>query len=103
MRNEQGSRLMNFAAILLCLGMLFVMLLSPLYLAMEIDHDCHGDDCPICELIARCENTLRQFSGLDFAPAVIWMPFACLMLTLAASDHFVFSETLVSQKIRLND
>ena len=41
----------------------FVLLFSILYIAVEADHDCTGEDCPICEQIAICQQQLEQLSG----------------------------------------
>lgn len=41
----------------------FVLLFSILYIAVETDHDCTGEDCPICEQIAICQQQLEQLSG----------------------------------------
>lgn len=41
----------------------FVLLFSILYIAAEANHDCTGEDCPICEQIAICQQQLEQLSG----------------------------------------
>ena len=38
-----------------------VMLSSAIYLAVEADHDCSGDDCAICRQISICDNLLIWF------------------------------------------
>ena len=54
-----------------------VMLSSAVYLAVEADHDCSGDDCAICRQISICENLLKSL-GLAGAAAAIT---ACLLYT----------------------
>ncbi|MBR1730824.1 MAG: hypothetical protein IJ725_00095 [Ruminococcus sp.] len=49
-------------ALLLAAAVLFVMLFSLFVIAAEAQHNCHGDDCPICELVALCENLVKGLS-----------------------------------------
>ena len=49
-------------ALLLCVGMLFVLLASSAYIAHEADHHCAGEHCEICENIARMEALLQSFA-----------------------------------------
>ena len=39
------------AAILICMAFLFVMLASFFYIAKEENHNCTGEDCPVCACI----------------------------------------------------
>ena len=43
-------------AILLAATVLFVMLYSALFIAAEADHDCVGENCPICYQINVCQR-----------------------------------------------
>ena len=47
-----------------------VMLSSAVYLAVEANHDCSGEDCAICHQIGVCENLLKSL-GLAGAAAAI--------------------------------
>ncbi len=103
MQGLPGAALKKAAAGLLSALLLFVLLFSAFYIAEEHDHDCSGEDCPVCACILQCENTLHQMgSGVAVRTAVV----TAIILILSV---FVFSlpvsvqETLVSQKIRLND
>jgi len=50
------KRFPRLCAILL----LALVLAAALELAAAADHDCSGDDCPVCALLSRCEQVLRQ-------------------------------------------
>lgn len=81
----------------------FVVVLSTFYIAHEYHHDCDGDECPICILIEQCENTLKQIkdgisSGFRFI-----MPLFFVMTQLLYCVTYIISETLVSNKIRMNN
>ena len=43
------------------LAVLFVlvMLSSLAFIVLEAEHDCTGEDCPVCAMIAICRNTLK--------------------------------------------
>nr|MCR5719967.1 hypothetical protein [Lachnospiraceae bacterium] len=59
MRNSSTSKVSRITAGIMGLMMLVIVLFSSFYIAAEADHDCCGEDCPICDCIHRCENTLR--------------------------------------------
>ena len=59
-----------FMTRLLAAVLAVVMLSSAIYLAVEADHDCSGEDCAICHQIGVCENLLKSL-GLAGAAAAI--------------------------------
>lgn len=94
----------RFGALLLCIGLLLVLSVSTAFIAHEADHDCCGEDCPICRTIAVNISLLRT---LGLAVLVLLCFFFLLSIlparfTRERNDR-VFPGTLVSWKIRLND
>ena len=87
----------------MALMVLVILLFSSFYIALETHHDCCGEDCPYCECIKQCHNTLNQFGDGMLFCIVIAVPvvFALVSKTLFVSDRL--QETLVSNKVRLND
>ena len=71
-----------FMTRLLAAVLAVVMLSSAIYLAVEANHDCSGEDCAICRQISICENLLKTL-GLAGAAAVITAAFTytCLLYT----------------------
>ena len=63
-----------FMTRLLAAVLAVVMLFSAVYIAVEADHDCSGEDCAICQQIGVCENLLKSL-GLAGAAAVITAAF----------------------------
>lgn len=57
-----------FITRLLAAVLAVVMLSSAIYLAVEANHDCSGDDCAICRQISICENLLKYLWGLPVLP-----------------------------------
>ena len=80
-----------FMTRLLAAVLAVVMLSSAIYLAVEADHDCSGEDCAICHQIGVCENLLKSL-GLAGAAAAI-LPCTEMIGTL----------TLVSLKVKLSN
>ena len=90
------------AGIMLVMVLVF-MLFSTFYIVAEADHDCAGEDCPVCACLQQCENTLSQI-GFGAATAVFsWMPLVSILLLLCFSACNPSQGTLVSLKIRLNN
>ena len=99
----QKSRLRRITAWIAMMAVLFVMLLSFLYVSQHIDHDCTGEDCPICAEMMTCANNIRSIGALVVTIAVAF----CLCLSVKKSMHYVtavYSDcSLISQKVRMNN
>lgn len=90
-------------ALVIAFSVLLVMLSSMFYIATESGHDCAGENCPICQHIEVCRNTLRQISGA-VAAASISAVAICFVLGLISVIECVQSHTtLVSLKVKLSN
>ncbi len=91
-------------AMLLCIGLVFALAVSSAYIAHEAGHDCSGENCSICRIIAVNVSLLRTIA---LAVLVLLAQFALLQGKFARREQQRFclpaSGTLVSWKIRLND
>ncbi len=90
-------------ALLLAVIVLFIMAFSLAVVAAEADHECCGEDCPICELIAVCENNFRGMSLiLVFVSLLVAL---ALMRTFLRDTHAFLcqSQTPVSLKVKLTN
>ncbi len=103
MRDSKGSAIIRITACIMGLMMLVIMLFSAFYIAAEADHECSGEDCPICACIQQCENTLRSIGdGISVSSSVI-IPFLFVLLGAVLFVIAVSSDTLISRKVRLNN
>ncbi len=93
----------RIAAGIMGILMLFIMLFSAFYIAAETDHDCSGEDCPVCVCIQQCENTLRVIGDGISASSSVIIPFLLILLAAALIVTAVPSDTLISRKVRLNN
>ena len=93
----------RIAALLLAVTVLLVMLYSALFIAAEADHDCVGENCPICYQISVCQNALKNFSlavcAVAFAAAFTYT----LCRSISACAAVIPNYTLVSLKVKLTD
>ena len=90
------------AVILICMAFLFVMLASFFYIAKEENHNCTGEDCPICYEISVCQETVRKLTFACAVFAAILLLSVCIVLPVAQSRPAV-CHTLISLKVKLSD
>ena len=90
-------------SLIVAVAVFFVMLYSALYIAAEANHDCVGENCPICYQISVCENTLKNLSlavcAVAFAAAFTYT----LCRSISDCADVTPSYTLVSLKVKLTD
>ena len=67
----------RFMVRLLAVVLAVVMLSSAVYLAVEADHDCSGDDCAICRQISICENLLKSLGRVPPQRSPLRSPMRC--------------------------
>lgn len=90
-------------ALLLALAVCFAMLFSAFYMTAEADHDCIGEDCPICYQISICENTLKTLmfvaAAAVFSAALTYLCFALAKQQEKSLRHC----TLITLKVKLSN
>lgn len=102
MNEGSPSTIKRVMTALLGAAVLFVVLFSSLYIMLEADHDCCGEDCHICETLANCQATLHQIGAVPVAgSAVITSVFFFIAVNLREARRSS-NETPVSDKIQLN-
>ena len=93
----------RIAAIILAVTVMFVMIGSALFIAAEVDHDCIGENCPICFQINVCRNTLKTLS-LAVCAAVFAVAFTyTLRVSISAHAETATGNSLVTLKVKLSD
>ncbi len=83
--------------------MLVLMLLSLFFIAAEAGHECHGEDCHICEVIEQCRKTVRRVGETMVRFFAETLPLMILAYVLPTFERRYFGNSLVSQKVRMND
>ena len=80
-----------------------VMLSSAVYIAVEANHNCSGEDCAICHQIGVCENLLKSL-GLAGAAAAITAAFTYTMCrAILPCAETIGTLTLVALKVKLSN
>ena len=92
-----------FMTRLLAAVLAVVMLSSAVYLAVEANHDCSGDDCAICRKISICENLLKTLglAGTAAAITAVFTYTVCRAILPCAETSGTL--TLVAFKVKLSN
>lgn len=91
-------------AMILCIGLVLVLAVSVVFIVHEADHDCSGEDCPICQAIAVNIRLLRLAGTAAFFLAAFFFLLSGPSATNRQDRYHCFcSGTPVSWKVRLND
>lgn len=97
---SKRNRLLAFA---MAGVVLFSLLFSSCYIALNANHHCTGEHCQICTRISMCEDTLKSFSftgamGVFGALAVYF-----LVRLISLFSDYSFSESLITLKVKLSN
>lgn len=91
------------ASIILILILLILVMLSTFSIAFECGHDCSHDDCPICCFISQCEQVLHKLGSAIISCVAIGISLQIIAIQLGYFESIVLTDSLVSNKVRLND
>ena len=80
-----------------------VMLSSAVYIAVEANHNCSGEDCAICHQINVCENLLKSIGLAGSAAATVAAILYILCRIIPSCIEVARTFTLVSLKVKLSN
>ncbi len=86
-----------------CATLMVALFFSILFITLETEHHCIGDDCPICASLQQAEQTLNLL-GAAHGPSA-W-PTACsvqLAESIILSWLILLCISPVAQKVRMNN
>lgn len=87
----------------LALALAFIMLFAVVFIGLEADHDCHGEDCAICAQIQICVESLRLLM-LDLAVMTVTAVLRRILSRIQVEHAPVSQQTnLVAWKVKLSD
>lgn len=92
-----------FMTRLLAAVLAVVMMSSAIYLAVEANHDCSGDDCAICRQISICENLLKSLGLAGAAAAITAVLTYTMCRAILPCAEMIDTLTLVSLKVKLSN
>ncbi|MCR5626402.1 MAG: hypothetical protein K6F99_03690 [Lachnospiraceae bacterium] len=103
MKEHKTAKNIRIAAFVMASMMLFTVLFSSLFIALETHHHCTGEHCPICESIEVCLHTLHTIGSLFIGGIISAVLYLITVFTGHLFKTYLLSETLVSNKVRMNN
>mgnify|MGYP006918868324 FL=1 len=98
-----NNRKMRLISGIVCTMLIVVMFVSLFYIVKEENHQCTGEDCPVCACIHQAEQILRNLgTGLVVAVCVSFTVTGG-MPVVSGYCSTVRCSSLVAQKVRMND
>lgn len=97
------SRRQRALLFLVCVALMAAALFSVLLLALESDHHCTGEDCPVCASLQQARQLLKLLGTATksaLRPGAVAVFIAVLMALLRP---VVCCLSPVAQKVRLNN
>ena len=76
---------------------------SAFFISMELDHDCEGEDCPVCSVLLQCENSLHQMGNLACAAGTVAVFLFLVLATVHPAADLLRKNSLVHLRVRLNN
>ena len=91
------------AAISLTILFVFVMLFSYIFVIAEADHECSGEDCPICEIIAIVSDTIKGLSLIGSAVVICAALVFGIVKSLYVNNEAQSASSLITLKVKLSN
>ena len=90
-------------SMMLAIVMISLIVLSVGYIVREANHDCTGEDCPVCVQIEQCLNNFRTLgTGMEIQ-SEIFVVEKFFGLTIFLYVCLIVPFTLTKQKVRLDN
>ncbi|MCR4961700.1 MAG: hypothetical protein K6A74_09615 [Lachnospiraceae bacterium] len=90
-------------AVILGIFIMFALFGSSFFIATEVHHHCCEEDCPVCDSIKQCQNTLKTLADGTLACIVFVAVFYSAVSTITVYTADFAHKTPVSFKVRMND
>lgn len=93
----------RYMALVLSVMMVLGLLFAQLFIALESEHECDGDECPICTCIEICINIINSTKDAIRSSVPVFLFVAFVYVSHYIMFCGIRKQTLVSQKVRMND
>ena len=98
--NKKTEKLM---AAVLAVVLFAIMAFSAFFIAAHSDHECTGDDCPICACLQHCAKILHGFETGIAGITILLVPLSLILYNISLRPDSFAGNTPVSNKVRLNN
>lgn len=81
----------------------FAMIGSTLFLTLETQHDCSGEDCAVCHQLQACQNFLKLVAAGGTPLLFVRVCFRTGTAQISAFHNLLFLRSLVALKVKLSN
>ncbi len=103
MKNCRETKMNRTLTGIMAAMILLVMMFSAIFIVSHTDHDCTGEDCPVCACLQQCENILHGAGDGSRVTVSGIIPIVLITGFILVSYGIVISDTPVSAKVRMNN
>lgn len=96
------TRQNRIAAVIAAITVL-VVLFSSAYIVEHADHDCTGEDCPICEQLYACARNLNNLTAAAMVVTVMLVLRFALQAVAGQAKYACVPRTPVYLKVKLSN
>ncbi|SDB12983.1 hypothetical protein [Eubacterium oxidoreducens] len=103
MRIGREGRWNKVLALMTIAVIFFVMVFSVWYLVNHANHECSGQNCPVCEQMQQCAQNVKQLGTADVVVVVV---IALIHMDFLGSELFkepMIENSLISLKVRMDN
>lgn len=93
----------RIAAAVLAAITVFVVIFSSVFLVEHADHDCTGEDCPICEQLYACAQNLKNLAAAAVTVMVMLAVRFALQAVMGQTKCAYIPRTPVNLKVKLSN
>ena len=97
------DKLKKIIAYIIIFMMLSFLLFSSIFIIKNADHDCIGDDCPVCHFIHVCENILKNLDTGKTAQSFSLFNILFCFNLLTFVFYSILKTTPIMEKVRLDN
>lgn len=91
------------AAWVLTVLFVFVLLFSHLFVIAEADHECSGEDCPICEILAVVSCTIKELALIGAVAIVCAVLISAFAKVRNVGENTRSVSSLITLKVKLSN
>ncbi|MGN0665513.1 MAG: hypothetical protein ACI4KF_03195 [Huintestinicola sp.] len=93
----------NAAGILMALSIVFAMIFSFSFIALESGHDCTGEDCPICEAVVHCEEAVQTLGTAETAVFALFTAVYAIVIAVCRPIQASCVQNPIKLKVKLSN
>lgn len=97
------NRKKRFLSSILCVIFVAALIASGALIAARLQHECPGENCPVCAAISGWERLLRGMALAAALESALLLAQRALGVCLAARFNGTTAHTLVTLKVKLSD